>query len=52
MLSEAVENSGDADADQLPDDSIPHAQIVFGLVGILRLVAGKQYCSVENFSTP
>jgi hypothetical protein len=25
---------------QLPDSSVPHAQIVFGLVGILRLVAG------------
>ncbi|KAG0593154.1 hypothetical protein M758_1G301500 [Ceratodon purpureus] len=25
---------------QLPDSNVPHAQIVFGLVGILRLVAG------------
>lgn len=34
-------SSGDLSyTNQLPDDSIPHAQIVFGLVGILRLVAG------------
>lgn len=25
---------------QLPDSNVPHAQIVFGLVGILRLIAG------------
>jgi hypothetical protein len=37
MRSEAL---CDGDAGQLPDSNVPHAQIVFGLVGILRLVAG------------
>lgn len=45
-------SSGDLNSiSQLPDSNASHSQIVFGLVGVFRPVAGKSQCHMQRAFT-